>query len=237
VSRGWGGATPRDLSLFFEGRVLNELTIRDGFTELGIFEKSEDAWTTSRDLARVFDKQHKDVLRQIEKTIDDCDADFGRRNFALSSYKNQQNKKQPQYLMTRKGFSLVAMGFTGKKAMEFKVAYIEAFENMAELIFSRIHAKVGYREMTSAIANHLDGGPYVYAEEANRVNRAVLGMTSSEFHQVHGLKTGESPRDAVVKAKLDQLDKAQRLNSELIKAGIVGHERTRILEANYRAVE
>jgi Rha family phage regulatory protein len=109
-------------------------TIRDGFTDLGIFEKSEDAWTTSRDLARVFEKPHDAVLKVITKTISECDRDFGRVNFYESSYKNQQNKKQPQYLMTRKGFSLVAMGFTGKKAMEFKVAYIEAFENMAELI-------------------------------------------------------------------------------------------------------
>lgn len=213
-----------------------EPTIRDGFTDLGIFEKDADAWTTSRDLARVFDKQHKDVLRHIEKTIEECDADFGRRNFALSSYKNQQNKKQPQYTMTRKGFSLVAMGFTGKKAMEFKVAYIEAFENMAELIFSRIHAKHGYKEMSSAVAKYLGGGRYVYAEEANRVNRAVLGMTSSEFHEIHGLKRGETPRDAVVKAKLDQLDAAQRLNASLIKAGVEANERTRILEANYRRV-
>lgn len=213
---------------------MNEPTIRDGFTDLGIFEKSEDAWTTSRDLARVFDKPHNDVLKVIKKTIEECEHDFGLRNFSQSSYKNQQNKKQPQYLMTRKGFSLVAMGFTGKKAMEFKVAYIEAFENMAELIFTRVHSKQGYKEMTAAIKHYLRGDQYTYAEEANRVNKAVLGMSSSEFRRVHGLKSGETPRDAVIKEKLEQLDKAQRLNADLIRAGVQGSERTRILEANYR---
>jgi Rha family phage regulatory protein len=213
---------------------MNEPTIRDGFTDLGIFEKSEDAWTTSRDLARVFEKPHDAVLKVITKTISECDRDFGRVNFYESSYKNQQNKKQPQYLMTRKGFSLVAMGFTGKKAMEFKVAYIEAFENMAELIFTRVHSKQGYKEMTAAIKHFLRGDQYIYAEEANRVNKAVLGMSSSEFRRVHGLKSGETPRDAVIKEKLEQLDKAQRLNADLIRAGVQGSERTRILEANYR---
>ena len=216
---------------------MTEPTIKDGFTDLGIFEKSENAWTTSRDLARVFEKRHDNVIRDIERVLSDTDADWAALNFEESYYKNQQNKKQPQYRMTRKGFSLVAMGFTGKKAMDFKVAYIEAFENMAELIFSRIHAKIGYREMTGAIAKHMDGGNYVYAEEANRVNKAVLGMTSSEFHEVHGLKRGETPRDAIVKAKLEQLDEAQRLNANLIKAGVEAHERSRILEINCKHKE
>jgi Rha family phage regulatory protein len=211
-----------------------EPTIRDGFTDLGIFEKGEDAWTTSRDLARVFDKPHNDVLKVITKTIEECDQEFGQGNFSQSSYKNSQGKKQPQYMMTRKGFSLVAMGFTGKKAMDFKVAYIQAFENMADLIYSRIHSKQGYKMMSSAVSEFLGTDRVFFAEEANRVNRAVLGMTSSDFREVHGLKAGETPRDAVVKAKLDQLDEAQRLNASLIRAGVDGLERTRILERNFR---
>lgn len=210
-----------------------EPTIRYGFTGLGIFEKSDDAWTTSRDLARVFDKQHKDVIRYIERAIEECDGEFSRRNFAPSKYTDTRGKKQPQYVMTRKGFSLVAMGFTGKKAMEFKVAYIEAFENMAELIFSRIHARYGYKEMSSAVNTFLGSGSYVFAEEANRVNKAVLGMSAAEFREVHGLKKGETPRDAIAKDKIDQVDAAQRLNASLIRAKIDAHERTRILEANY----
>lgn len=211
-----------------------EPTIRDGFTDLGIFEKSEDAWTTSLDVARVFEKQHKHVIRDIERILDEADSKFTEPNFGLSHYKDRSGKRNKQFRMTRKGFSLLAMGFTGKKAMDFKVAYIEAFENMAELIYSRIHAKQGYKVMSSAVAKHLGSGQYVFAEEANRVNQAVLGMTSKEFHEIHGLKKGETPRDAVVKAKIDEIDAAQRLNANLINAGVEAHERTRILEANYR---
>jgi len=213
---------------------MNEPTIRDGFTDLGIFEKSADAWTSSRDLARVFEKRHDHVLRDITKTISECDAEFSLTNFGESSYKNQQNKKQPMYRITRNGFTLVAMGFTGKKAMDFKVAYIEAFEIMSELIYSRVMAKMGYSIMTAAVVNNISDDRYAFAEEANRVNRAVLGMTSSEFRRVHGLKSGETPRDAVVKAKLEQIDAAQRINAGLINAGVCPYERTRILEANYR---
>lgn len=213
---------------------MNEPTIRDGFTDLGIFEKDANAWTSSRDLARVFEKEHAKVIRAIEGVIADADKKWTDANFGVSTYKDQSGKKNKQYRMTRKGFSLVAMGFTGKKAMEFKVAYIEAFEFMSEFITSRILAKHGYREMSSAVAKHLGSGQYVFAEEANRVNRAVLGMTSAEFHEIHGLKRGETPRDAVAKAKLDELDAAQRLNASLIKAGVEANERTRILEANYR---
>lgn len=213
---------------------MNEPTIRDGFTELGIFEKNQNAWTTSRELARVFGKEHFHVLRDIERILNDCEKKFGESNFGLSSYKTMQNKKQSQYLMTRKGFSLVAMGFTGKKAMEFKVAYIEAFEAMSELIGTRLLSKAGYKEMSSAVARNLGTGRYVFAEEANMVNRAVLGMTSKDFREVHNLKPGQTPRDSVVKEKLEQLDAAQRLNANLIRAGVHSSERQRILEVNYK---
>jgi Rha family phage regulatory protein len=209
-------------------------TIRDGFAELGIFEEDADAWVTSRDLARVFEKRHDDVIRGIRKTHEDVSQEFSLRNFAESKMKDSRGKNQPICRMTRKGFTLVAMGLTGKKAMEFKEAYIEAFENMAELIFSRIHAKEGYKKMTSAIARHLGGGKYVYAEEANIVNRAVLGMTSADFHEVHGLKRGETPRDAIVKYKLDQINDAQMLNAQLITAGVSKSQRIAILESNFK---
>ena len=65
---------------------MNEPTIRDGFTDLGIFEKSADAWTSSRDLARVFEKSHDHVLRDITKTISECDAEFSLTNFGESKY-------------------------------------------------------------------------------------------------------------------------------------------------------
>ena len=88
--------------------------------------------TTSLEIAKVFEKNHKDVLRTIMCL--DLPQDFGRRNFAPSEYSwvNNLGKevKSKMYLITRDGFTLLAMGFTGAKAMQFKIAYIEAFNTM-----------------------------------------------------------------------------------------------------------
>jgi Rha family phage regulatory protein len=89
--------------------------------------------TTSRDVARYFERDHRSVLKAIQNI--DCPDEFGQRNFALSNYLTQQGKEQPMYRITRDGFTILAMGFTGPKAMKFKLAYIEAFNAMeAELI-------------------------------------------------------------------------------------------------------
>jgi Rha family phage regulatory protein len=90
------------------------------------------AVTTSLIVAEAFEKQHKDVLRAIVKV--ECPEEFGRRNFTPSSYVNDQNKPQPMYQITRDGFMLVAMGFTGKKATEFKIRFIEAFNAMEQAL-------------------------------------------------------------------------------------------------------
>lgn len=90
---------------------------------------------SSLDIAEKFGKPHKDVLEAIRRILNDLPEDFGRRNFSPSSYTNSQGKEQPCYHLTRDGFSLLAMGFTGKKALEWKVKYIEAFNAMeAELV-------------------------------------------------------------------------------------------------------
>jgi Rha family phage regulatory protein len=86
--------------------------------------------TTSRIVARVFGKQHKHVLRDIEKL--DCSVEFRRSNFGPSSYLNTQNKSQPEYQMTRDGFMFLVMGFTGAEAAARKQAFIATFNDMEE---------------------------------------------------------------------------------------------------------
>lgn len=95
--------------------------------------------TTSRAVAEQFGKQHKDVMRAIENTIaslqeTDEGKAFNQRNFAPVEYMNAKGEKRPAYILTRDGFTLLAMGFTGAKAVQFKVAYISAFNRMEQLI-------------------------------------------------------------------------------------------------------
>ncbi len=64
----------------------------------------------------------------------ECSEDFRQRNFAPSSYFNEQNKLQPMFNLTRDAFSFLAMGFTGKKAAEFKERSIGAFNAIGKTL-------------------------------------------------------------------------------------------------------
>lgn len=113
--------------------------------------------TTSRAVAEQFGKQHKHVLEAIDELmtqlsqpnfrpadseneqtetalISPAMTDFAAQNFLLVEYTDAQGKPRPEYLLTRDGFTLLAMGFTGAKALTFKVAYINAFNHMEQLL-------------------------------------------------------------------------------------------------------
>jgi Rha family phage regulatory protein len=93
-----------------------------------VFLKDGIAFTDSRDVAKKFKKEHKNVLRDIQNL--GCSSDFSKLNFELSSYQTTQNKTLPCFHMSRDGFVILAMGFTGKEAMQWKEDYIEAFNMM-----------------------------------------------------------------------------------------------------------
>lgn len=87
--------------------------------------------TTSRNIAEVFEKEHRNVIRDIRTLLEtNPDKDFGQLNFEQSSYRNEQNKEQPEYLLTRDGTMLLIMGYTGEKALALKTAYIKRFNEM-----------------------------------------------------------------------------------------------------------
>jgi Rha family phage regulatory protein len=83
-----------------------------------VFERDGKLWTTSLDVARVFEKEHRNVLQSTENL--ECSEEFRRLNFQQSSYVNEQNRTMPMFEMTQDGFTFLAMGFTGKKAAQFK---------------------------------------------------------------------------------------------------------------------
>ena len=99
-----------------------------------VFSRDDLEWTTSREVAERFGKNHKDVLRAIENSRKECPVGWGQRNFALSSYQNAQNKEQPLVEMTRSGFAIVVMGFTGAEAMEWKVRFLDAFDFLVDAL-------------------------------------------------------------------------------------------------------
>lgn len=102
--------------------------------ELVQFEQSKNQIVVSSiDIARDFTKEHKVVLRSIENLVaQNCAA---KSMFYETTYENR-GKQYPMYLMNRDGFSLLVMGFTGKDALEWKVKYIQAFNEMEQKLNS-----------------------------------------------------------------------------------------------------
>lgn len=96
--------------------------------EIMKIRKTECAAVTSLDVAETFGKRHDNVLRDIREL--GCSSEFRLLNFEESDYTNAQGKKQPMIYMTRDGFTLLVMGYTGDLAMRFKEAYIKQFNAM-----------------------------------------------------------------------------------------------------------
>lgn len=88
--------------------------------------------TTSRIIANIFGKNHKDVLKDIRNLS--CSEEFRERNFAPSSFITFQNKTLPMYILTKDGFTFLAMGYNGKSAGIFKEKFIFAFNEMEKQI-------------------------------------------------------------------------------------------------------
>lgn len=81
-------------------------------------------------VAEHFEKQHKHVLDSVNQIL--SSAENSAQLFILSTYKDSINRTLPMYLLTRDGFSLLVMGFTGDKALQWKLKYIEAFNKMEQ---------------------------------------------------------------------------------------------------------
>ncbi len=114
-----------------------------------VYQRDGQPAVSSRDVAEQFGKEHKDVLEAIRKMIAENSALL--QMFYKDEYTTVQNRKMPMYYMNRDGFTLLAMGFTGKEALMWKLKYIQAFNMMedklkAQEIKSAMPA-MGAREM------------------------------------------------------------------------------------------
>lgn len=88
--------------------------------------------TTSLEVAKFFSKRHDHVVRSIQDLISNTPESFSAPNFGAAEYSDEQGKPRPMFILYRDGFMLLVMGYTGKKALAMKLAYIEAFNRMEE---------------------------------------------------------------------------------------------------------
>ncbi|KMK77604.1 Rha family transcriptional regulator [Alkalihalobacillus pseudalcaliphilus] len=102
-----------------------------------VFVSSDKAVTDSLTIAHAFNKGHDKVLRDFRSLK--CSESFRLANFGESEYKNKQGRLMPMFTVTFDGFSMLAMGYTGEKAMEFKERYINEFNRTRHFLESRNH--------------------------------------------------------------------------------------------------
>lgn len=189
--------------------------------EYGLYEKDNKIFCDSLQIAETFNKRHDNVLRDIYKITEPTSGlseEFRQLNFEESSYKNNQNKKQPMFLLTKNGFAIVTMGFTGKNAMKFKEAYIRKFEEMEQFIQSLQTAKLEFPEFTNAIMNaHEEPKHYHFSNEINMINKIALGLTAKEFKEQNGIdKSVNSIRPYLNEEQIRSIEALQRFDIGLI---------------------
>lgn len=143
---------------------------------------NKQAVTTSLRVAEVFGKDHKNVIQSIENLAAEKSA---AKFFAEATYDNR-GKQYPMYYMNRDGFTLLAMGFTGKKALQFKIKYIQAFNSM-EATLKRLPAgkldPVAQADLAVTRAN---------TAKANALYKIACKTTSESAKQALLAKAAES---------------------------------------------
>lgn len=106
--------------------------------------------TTSLEVAQFFGKRHDHVMRSVRDLMDNCPEKFTAPNFGVSEYTDETGRSLPMFILFRDGFMLLVMGYTGKKALAMKLAYIEAFNRMEEELARQ---KEAARNITQDIVN------------------------------------------------------------------------------------
>lgn len=186
--------------------------------------KEDVTVVTSLDVAETFEKRHDHVLRDIKEL--GCSDEFRLSNFGESSYTNSQNKKQTMYYITRDGFTLLAMGYTGEKAMRFKEAYIKQFNAMEKALFERIKERekgIAVRQaLTKALQQSSENERmhgHAYSTYTNLIYKSIFGKDAKHLREEYGISKKDELRDCFSAEELQQIQKAEMLVSSLVEYG------------------
>lgn len=212
-----------------------------------VFERNNQAVTSSRLIADYFGKRHDTVIRTIRKL--GCSSEFNRHNFVEITYIDTRGRKQPEYLMTKDGFTILAMGFTGAKAMQFKEAYIKAFNKMEGLLkgnttilqlekriealekankpFKKVSEESILNDYFTALKQALDSDKYYLKHKSTNETRPgeLLGVYDMFTYSILGQKSYE-----IYKAFSDNPVHRQALYNLLLNRGYLippGEEETK----------
>lgn len=187
--------------------------------------------TTSLKVAEKFEKNHQHILESIDKLA--VENSTVANMFRLSKYKAENGHQYRMYEMDRDGFSLLVMGFTGEKALKWKLDYINAF-NAMESELKRIYTErqqwqierdkgvVIRHILTDTIKMKISESPnkkFAYPNYTNLIYRTLFGKNAKELEQEYGVKAKENLRDFFTGEDLAKVQSAEMLVSSLINCG------------------
>lgn len=177
-----------------------------------VFIQNAQTLTTSLKVAETFGKEHKHILVSIREILaaENSTAKF----FEESTFENR-GKSYPMYYINRDGFTLLAMGFTGKKALQFKLAYIDAFNKMehklqellasgknAKWLETRDHGTNTRKVETSNIKCYID---YAYRQGCRWSKNFIYGTITTWCNVGAGVAKKNGRDDATIQ-QLNTLD-------------------------------
>ena len=190
-------------------------------TEL-VYLKNDEAVCSSLRVAEKFGKRHADVMRAIDSLIKNDPTQNCVRCIKRGMYIDAKGERRPMYTMNRDGFTFLVMGFTGKKANEWKWQYIKAFNQMEKFIReketqawidSRKTGKLTRKAETDTIKKLVE-----YAKAQGSQHADKLYMT---YSKLANKMAGVSKRDKATLIQLNNLSLMEHIILCVIDSGIV----------------
>lgn len=136
------------------------------------------------------------------------------------------NRSKPMYYMTRDGFTLLVMGYTGEKAMRFKEAYINQFNAMEKALVGKIKERekgIAVRQaLTKAIQQSNENERmhgHAYSTYTNCIYGTLFGKNANQMREELGIGNKENIRDYLTEEQLRQVQSMECLVSGLVDCG------------------
>lgn len=186
--------------------------------------KEELATCTSLDVAETFGKEHRHVLRDIREL--GCSEEFNQSNFGPISYIDAMNREQKAVVMTRDGFTLLVMGYTGDTAMKFKEAYIKQFNAMEAVLKGKLIERekgIAVRQaLTKALQQSTENDRmhgHAYSNYTNCIYKVLFGKNAVQLREHFGIGNKDNLRDYFSKEDLNAVQYMESLVSGLLGCG------------------
>ncbi len=188
--------------------------------------KREINVVTSLDVSETFEKEHRNVLADIRNIQSEISTAEFSALFFEDEYKASNGKKNPMYYMNRDGFTLLVMGYTGEKAMRFKLAYINQFNQMEELLKGKLIERekgiVVRQAFTKALKQSGENERmhnHAYSTYTDLIYKVVFGKNAKQLREEYGITKQDNLRDLFAQEELAKVKSVEMVVSGLMDCG------------------